>query len=294
MKQELVSVVIPVFNSSKFLNESIESVLNQTYKNIEVIAVDDGSADNSLEILRSYSDKIIIISQSNNGLASALNAGIAKMSGKWFKWFSPDDVMNNNMIEKLVSAAQNLPENTIVYSNWEIIDGEGKKIRNFSESDYNNLSNFDFGVRLLDGQQINVNTSLIPTSLFGAGCTIQSLEDPVAVDYDFFLRAALIYKAKFHLIPEQLVKYRIHPNQISHRKIINSLSYLELVKQNVLASLAQLEQKRYQSALVKYKKEKPASRKALEKGLTVASWALPSWLTDRLIVLYLNSIRSKR
>ncbi len=61
----LVSVVIPVYNSEKFLNQCIESVLNQTYKNIEIIAINDGSTDDSLKILETYSDKITIISQKN-------------------------------------------------------------------------------------------------------------------------------------------------------------------------------------------------------------------------------------
>ena len=93
MQDDLVSIVIPVYNSERFLSESIESALNQTYKNIEVIVVDDGSIDNSQEIIKQYSDKIISIKQENSGLASALNLGINKMTGKWFKWFSPDDTM---------------------------------------------------------------------------------------------------------------------------------------------------------------------------------------------------------
>ena len=103
---ELVSIVIPVYNSEQFLKESLESIINQTYSNIEIICVNDGSTDNSLEILKSYSDKIIIISQKNQGLASALTIGINQMKGKWFKWFSPDDVMYTHTIETLVDTAK--------------------------------------------------------------------------------------------------------------------------------------------------------------------------------------------
>jgi len=71
---ELVSVVIPVYNSEKFLSESIESVLNQTYKNLEIIAVDDGSTDSSPEILKKYSKKITVLTQPNHGLSSAKTA----------------------------------------------------------------------------------------------------------------------------------------------------------------------------------------------------------------------------
>ena len=150
LHDDLVSVVIPVYNSEKFLAESIESVLNQTYKNIEVITIDDGSTDKSLDILQQFSDKITVISQPNQGLAVALNAGIKKIHGKWFKWFSPDDVLYPDAIEILVNEAKKLQENTIIYSNWELIDEKNKKLRDFSESNYNKLSNFEFNVRLLD------------------------------------------------------------------------------------------------------------------------------------------------
>ena len=62
---ELVSIIIPVYNSAQFLKDSIESVLNQTYSNIEIICINDGSTDNSLEILQSFSDRIYIVSQDN-------------------------------------------------------------------------------------------------------------------------------------------------------------------------------------------------------------------------------------
>ena len=148
---EFVSVIIPVYNSEKFLKESIESVLNQTYKQIEVIAINDGSTDNSQKILEQYSDKITIISQTNHGLAHALNVGIKKIKGKWFKWFSPDDILYPKAIEILVNEAKKLPDNTIIYSNWELIDEKGNKLRDFSESNFNDLNCFDFNVRLLDG-----------------------------------------------------------------------------------------------------------------------------------------------
>jgi len=246
-----VSVVIPVYNSERFLRESIESVLNQTWKNLEIIAIDDGSTDKSLEILQKFSDKITVISQPNQGLAAALNAGIKKIHGKWFKWFSPDDILYPNAIDILIKEAKKLPENTIVYSNWDLIDEEGKKLRSFSESNYNDLEPFEFNVRLLDGQQINVNTTLIPSSLFEKGCHIQNLIDPVAIDYDFFLRAAILYNSNFHLITKPLVRYRVHKEQLSHKQILKTLSFLPQVKDQILSKIPESERKRYQTAIKK-------------------------------------------
>jgi len=290
----MVSVVIPVYNSEKFLRESIESVLNQTYKNLEVIAIDDGSTDNSLNILKQYSNKIIIISQSNHGLVYSLNAGSKKMQGKWFKWFSPDDILQPNAIEILVQRATKLPENSIVYSNWELIDENGKKLRNFSETNHNDLEKFDFNIRLLDGQQINVNTTLIPTSLFKKGCTIREVKDPVALDYDFFLRAGILYDASFYLIQKSLLKYRINKNQLSHKGISKTLSYISDIRAEILSMLDESAKNQYLEALQDYKKKKSISKKTMELSLKIANKTLPNLITDHLLVFYLNNIRRSR
>jgi len=294
MNNDLVSVIIPVYNSEKFLKFCIESVLNQSYPNNEIIAVDDGSTDGSLKVLHEYENKISIIHQENLGLAFALNAGIEKMTGTWFKWLSPDDVLHPQAIEALVGQAKKLSENTIVYSNWEIIDQDNKKLRDFSEPNFNELTNFEFNVRLLDGQQINVNTTLIPVSLFESGCLIQEHEDSVAVDYDFFLRAGILYGASFHLVPRSLLKYRIHTNQLSHKNISKTLSYLSEIKNQVLSKLDDSKKDQYQNALKEYNKQKPLGKKTMELGLRFATTTLPDWVTDRLLVFYLNKIRRTR
>jgi glycosyltransferase involved in cell wall biosynthesis len=294
LSNEKVSVIIPVYNSENFLKYSIDSVLHQTYQNLEVIAIDDGSTDNSLKILQKYSDRITIIHQENKGLADALNVGIKNMSGRWFKWFSPDDVIYPNAIEILVNKAKKLPENTIIYSNWELIDGAGKKIRNFFESNYNELNIFEYNIRLLDGQQINVNTTLIPASLFKKGCLIQNLEDPIAIDYDFFLRAGILYDTRFYLISKHLVQYRIHSLQSSHKNIVKTLSYLPKIRNNILSELEETVQVQYLQHLSAYKKNKPFSKKTLEFGLKLTKNILPNEITDKLLVFYVNYIRSNR
>ena len=89
-----VSIIIPVYNGSDYLQQSIESALAQTYKNIEVIVVNDGSNDNGAteKIANYYRDKIKYFSKPNGGVSSALNFGISKMEGEWFSWLSHDDI----------------------------------------------------------------------------------------------------------------------------------------------------------------------------------------------------------
>ena len=288
---DLVSIIIPVYNSQQFLKESLESIFNQTYSNIEIICVNDGSTDNSLHILQSYSEKITIISQKNQGLASALITGINNMHGKWFKWFSPDDLMYSNTIETLVNCTKKHP-NTIVYSNWKIIDEKGDELRDFSESNYNDLSDFEYYVRLLDGQQINVNTSLIPSILFEK-CMIRNLDDPVAVDYDFFIRAALLHNVKFHLIEKPLIKYRIHSEQLSHKNISKTLDYVSKIKFEIFEHLDKSIQDKFINELKIYQNSKSTKRKTMEFGMKLLK-SVPSWVSDRILLFYLNKIRQDR
>ncbi len=292
MSNDKVTIVIPVYNSEKFLIPTIESALNQSYQNLEIIVVDDGSVDNSLQILQKYKEKIKVLRQENQGIASAVISAIKNMNGRWLKWLSPDDILIHNAIEILVNEAKQLPENTILYSNWEKIDANNKKIRNFSESNFNALEIFDFNVRLLDGQQINVNTTLIPSSLFAQGCMLEQLSNPVLIDYHFFLKAGIIHKIRFYLIEKSLLQYRIHSEQLSHKNISNTLSFLSEVQNQVLSHVNTSTKKHYLNALQDYKKEKPLAKKTMELGLKIIKDSLPDWATDKILVFYLNKIRS--
>jgi len=286
-----VSVVIPVYNSEKFLKDSLESVFNQSYKNIEIIAINDGSTDKSLDIINQYAEKITIISQENQGLASALMHGIEKINGKWFKWFSPDDIMHPYTIETLVNEGKKYPD-AIIYSNWDIIDESGNFLREFTESDYNTLSKFDYNVRLLDGQQINVNTSLIPSHLFKQ-IPFRDLDDPVVIDYDFFLRCALLCDVKFHLISKSLIKYRIHLDQLSHKNISKTLDYISNLKNDILMQLDESLRSRYVMQLEQYRKAKPVKKKMMDLGLRLLT-VTPPCISDRILIFYLNKIRHGR
>lgn len=292
-KKDKVSIIIPVYNSAKFLRKSIDSVLNQTYQNIEVIVVNDGSTDNSLEILGKYSDRINVISQPNQGLATALNTGLEKSNGKWFKWFSPDDILYSDAIKTLVDIGNSLSDNTIIYSNWEMIDENGEKLRNFSESNYNKLNSFDFNVRLLDGQQVNVNTTLIPVSLVKK-CGFKNIKDQVTIDYDFFLRTGILHQAKFYLIEKSLVKYRINKKQLSHNDISKTISYLDVIRDNILSRLDSDKKHDYISALALYKKNKSISSKIMTMGLNFSTKILPATVTDSILRLYLEKLRTHR
>src|SRR5689334_22845299 len=96
-----VSIIIPVYNGSNYLHEAIDSALAQTYKNIEVIVVNDGSTDEGAtdKVALSYGDRITYISKQNGGVSTALNVGIQSSTGVFIAWLSHDDVFLPHKIE---------------------------------------------------------------------------------------------------------------------------------------------------------------------------------------------------
>lgn len=108
MNKPLVSIIIPVYNGSNFVKEAIDSALAQTYKNVEVLVINDGSCDDGKteEIALSYGDKIRYFHKENGGVSSALNLGIREMKGEYFSWLSHDDKYTETKIEKQIQRLQ--------------------------------------------------------------------------------------------------------------------------------------------------------------------------------------------
>ena len=104
---DLISIIVPVYNSEEYLKQCIDSILRQTYKNIEIILVNDGSQDKSEDICREYLDcdnRVVYVKQSNNGVSSARNQGIKKASGKYIAFVDSDDCLTEDAIEILYTA----------------------------------------------------------------------------------------------------------------------------------------------------------------------------------------------
>jgi glycosyltransferase involved in cell wall biosynthesis len=114
----LVSIIIPVYNTEKWLAESIESALNQTYHNKEIIIVDDGSTDSSYQIAKSYeSDIVRVFQQENKGGSSARNYGFEKSHGEFIQYLDADDLIDNIKIEAQVNFVKKMPK-AVSYCNW--------------------------------------------------------------------------------------------------------------------------------------------------------------------------------
>src|SRR6478672_10157769 len=123
----LISVIIPVFNGEKTIYETVQSVLNQTFKNIEVIIINDGSQDKTLKIVESIQDnRLKIFSYANAGLAASRNRGINLASGEYISFIDADDLWVPDKLEAQLKALQTNPEAVIAYSWTDYIDEDGK------------------------------------------------------------------------------------------------------------------------------------------------------------------------
>jgi len=285
---DIVSIIIPVYNTEKYLEECLESALNQAYNEIEIIAVDDGSTDNSLNILKKYSDKIKIISKENGGTASALNAGIKNMKGEWFKWLSADDILYPNAVLELINAAKLLSNKKyILYTNYDIIDSQGEIIDQMIEPNYNKLDSFNVNVILLDHFIGNGTTSLIHKSIideFGMfNETIGYKED-----YELWLRYNLLYNCHIHLVPKNLAKYRVHKKQLSSEKASTSLLQNNNIRKFILDKLTPEERDKYEKAVKNYQKTKSLTSRGRHILRDTMFQILPKSISGSIFKSYMN------
>ena len=209
-----VSIIIPVYNGEKYVSLAIESALRQTYSNLEIIVVNDGSTDKTDKICRSYGNKIIYIKKENGGVSTALNVGIENMTGEYFSWLSHDDLYYPNKVETEVNyLIENglLGTDTILYSNFSIIDEFG----NFNyDVEYNTrYLNKSSAIPMLLGS-IDGLTLLIPKRAFDEhGYFDKDLR--CVQDYQLWYK---FYKNgyKFIHIPNITVSTRVHAKQVTN------------------------------------------------------------------------------
>lgn len=285
-----VSIIIPIYNAEKYLDECINSALSQSYQNIEIIAVNDGSTDKSFSILNNYKNDIIIIDQKNGGTASALNSGIKIMTGDWFKWLSADDVLKNTTIEKLISEIKKLGDESkkcIIYSNYDLIDSNGKFIRVHVEPDYNSLEPFQKNVILLDHFYGNGTTTIMHKSIFEK-CGLFDETLGYKDDYEFWLRCCVLFGYQLHFVNENLAKYRIHESQLTKKRYHDALEKIYNIQSMIIKQLPSDLQSKYLTALKNYEKQKPLKIKIRKNIRDMMFMILPRNISNKILEFYLN------
>lgn len=220
-----VSIVIPVYNAEKYLSECIESCLNQTHKDIEIIIVDDGSTDNSNAIImkyyHQYPNQIRTFFKDNGGTGSALNVGIKNMTGQWFKWLSADDVLLPDAIETMLLIVRTFSDmesyKYLWYTDYEIINESGHHIDLFKEPRRTDLYKEQLDVHLYNNFFGNGSTSLMHKSAIDiVGLFKEGL--PYNEDYEYWLRWCFKFGFEMKHMPIVTLKYRQHSNQLTETK----------------------------------------------------------------------------
>ncbi len=223
-----ISIVIPAYNASNYLAQAIDCALAQTYTNVEVIVVNDGSKDDGAteRVALSYGDKIRYFHKENGGSSSALNMGIANMTGEWFSWLSHDDLYVPEKLEKQIEymASLKLDElelsRCIFFSASDMIDAQGKTIRSSDLCAANKLakkvSSFPHNGYLIAEPTVysfHGCSCLVHKDVFAeVGCFDENLR--LLNDVDFWFR---LYSNGYKVcyIPQSLVKGRVHAKQVS-------------------------------------------------------------------------------
>jgi len=210
-----ISVITPVYNSEKYLEETLDSILNQTFSNVEIICIDDGSSDNSLAILRKYQkqdNRIKVMTQQHLGVVAARNNAIKEAQGEFIYLLDSDDIVDKTILEKSYNA---------------IMEGKGDvitcRVRAFG------LLNAD--VQYLPPNKINMalcnclgQSVLFRKSLFKQSGGFDPTFNKGIEDYDFFLNLMYRQKARFYRIQEDLCFYRIKSaNESRDKQVVGAV-----------------------------------------------------------------------
>ena len=213
-----VSVVIPVFNGERFIGDAIRSALGQTFRDLEIIVVDDGSIDQTEKIVRQFFDRVTYHRQENRGAAAARNLGVMCASGEWIAFLDADDIWYPQKLAVQFEAVALNPAIAFVYSDMDTIDvHEAILQRNFLttkvttqrrwwKKDWNLVS------AVFGGQPFPYpSTVLLKRELFSQSGGFSPLfRRNYHEDFDLFARIAQV--APLHFVPQSLVQYRQLPS----------------------------------------------------------------------------------
>lgn len=204
----LVSAVIPAYNAEKFLIETIESVLAQTYENIECIVVNDGSIDGTANIAKSFGDKIRFIEKPNGGVSSARNLGIEKANGELVAFLDADDLWLPHKIEKQVEIYRQNKNVGLIYSSVRIVNETGEVIGEAEQKfDKDALER----ILCLETPVYLTMTGVVPKKVFE---TVGGFDEKLSTSADGDMACRIALEYELAPIEQPLALYRQHGNQM--------------------------------------------------------------------------------
>jgi glycosyltransferase involved in cell wall biosynthesis len=204
-----VSIVLPTYNGSRYLQEAVDSIINQTYQRWELLIVDDASTDETPRLLASLMARDARIrsfrNAENRKLPASLNRGFAQVTGELLTWTSDDNAHRPEAIALLVDLLGSHPDVDIAYSDYTEIEEDGSPIRHMGLRDASSLP-FDnvVGPCFLDRARVQQRLRGYAEDMF------------LAEDYDFWLRASCHFR--FARLSQDLYKYRVHSGSLTARR----------------------------------------------------------------------------
>ncbi|WP_323665716.1 glycosyltransferase family 2 protein [Pectobacterium punjabense] len=229
----LVSVIMPIYNVAEYVHSAIESIINQTYKNIELIIINDGSTDDSDSIIKQFlhDTRIKYLSRENKGLISTLNEGIAHAQGEFIARMDGDDISHPERIKKQVEFLLKNEDIAVLGTASVIINSESDKIgeRNPPSSPFFNKALMIFGPTVTH-PSVMIRRSLVGSELY------YNPNSFYVEDYELWLR--LSKKVKIANLSEKLFYYRINTNGISITHAIDqknnaAFAYMDVIHSGV-------------------------------------------------------------
>ena len=264
----LISVIIPVFNGEKTIKETIESVLNQTFSDLELIVIDDGSQDSTLSVVLSLRDpRLKIFSYANAGVSASRNRGFSRASGEFISFLDADDLWTPDKLEAQLKALKANPQAAVAYSWVDYIDSTGKFFRSGNHITANGNIYERF---LIDNLLENGSNPLIrKQALAETGSFNQKMSH--AEDWDMWLRLSV--RHYFVAVPRPQVLYRMSTNSASTNVLRMEAAALHVIEEAFVEAPSSLQhlKKRSLATLYHYLTfkalEAPSARK---NGLTAA------------------------
>ncbi len=222
MVKDLISVVLPVYNGGDILADSIESVLRQTYADFELIIINDGSKDDTLEIANRYADmdsRIRVLTQENKKIPRTLSRGFREARGEFLTWTSADNVMDDDFLEKMVGELKANPKTGMVWGNMRLINAKGKKYSKHGWFEYP----FGSGNVIFPRNAYELNT--YANNTIGAafmyrkaaaeilGC--YSSYKHTLEDYDYWMRMNSLLELRHTSFAKPVYSYRWHDGSLT-------------------------------------------------------------------------------
>jgi glycosyltransferase involved in cell wall biosynthesis len=233
MRQMSISVIIPAYNATRFIRETVESVLQQTLPPDEVLVIDDGSTDDTASIAESFGPPVRVIRRHNVKLAATRNFGVQEARSEWVAFLDADDLWQSNKLERQMEELSRHPEADLCYTGRVLLLQELETTRLGKVVPVPPADEIR--------QALYRNTTFLPSSVMvrrsaflaigGHDTKFKSVED-----WDTWLRL-LHAGTKFAACPEPLMLYRIHSNSTSHNAIPALLEAKEIYRRHVLPQL---------------------------------------------------------